>query len=140
MFVVVAEGQFARMLLPGHCFRSVFLVGHVRGGIDVGARRCGGGVAGGLLARVADIVARLGGTIIGPVDRLVSCEIPSQVLLELVESKGLAKILARAPKLCESTTDRSRELRHPLRSKDQQRDDEDHDEFKGSDSEHRPTI
>jgi hypothetical protein len=70
-------------------------------------------------------------------DSLGSGEIPPQILLQLIERKCLAEIVARSPKLCEPTADRSREFRHSLWSKDQQRDNENHDELEGSDSEHK---
>jgi hypothetical protein len=112
-------------------------------GVFAGLVRCNGG----LLGR-ADIVTRLGwaivgsifGSIVGFVDGLVSGEIPSQVLLDLVEGEALSEIVARASELRESAAEGSCEFRHSLGSENQKRHDENQNELQGTDSEHRMTI
>lgn len=142
MLVIVAQGKFAWMLLSYRGSGQGFLGGHVGGpGLVGGVIR---GIVGGLVrgfVRVgllgqARIVARLCRTIFWSVDRLGSREITPQILLQLIEGERLAEIVARSPELCEPTADRSREFRHSLWSKDQKRDNENHDELEGSDSEH----
>jgi hypothetical protein len=116
MFVIVVEGEFACML------RRSRTLGFGR------------------LPRRGDIVSSLRGSVVWSMDGLASSQIPSQVLLQFVESEALAKIATRAAKLSEAAADNPCELGHPLWSKDQQRHDENQYEFQRTYSEHRTTI
>jgi hypothetical protein len=72
--------------------------------------------------------------------RLGLGEVALDVSLEIVEGQTLAKVVARATEFGEATTDGSRELRHPLWSEDQQRDDHNQHELHRTDTKHKSTI
>ncbi len=117
MFVIVVEGEFACML---RSCRPLAIRRRVAGG-------------GRWLRSRIDVVPGLRGPIVrwaaGPVDGLASQSIPSQVLLQFVESKALAKIVSSASKFGESAAKSPREFGHAFWSKDQQRHDENHHEL-----------
>jgi hypothetical protein len=118
VFVIVAEGQLARMAF-GDC----------RGG-RLPTR------SGNLVAGLCRAVRRRLGFRIGLQHGLRGLEIAPQIVLEIIEREALTQIVARAPKLAHPSSQHAREFGKPLRPKDEKRHDQNQSEFLYTDSKH----